>query len=384
MQLERKNFKNFDIPLVLISLALIVFGVLMIGNATGNPTASMDDGWLTVIASMNRTQVMLTMLWVLVGTVAAGVVIYFDYHTYGEAKNYIYWGTVAMLGVVLAIGSTVNGSKSWLMGGSVQPSEVAKLALILVLSKTLSEKPEGIRTVKELLRVLAMVGLPIALIIGQKDFGTMLVYVFITGVLLFVSGTNWKLLLGLVGAGGILAVPTWFLVGDTQRTRILTFIDPASASDSQLYNVTQSITAIGSGQMTGRGFFAEGSFCQLDYIPVKESDFIFSITAETLGFFGAGIIIVLYLFLLVRLLVLSRRSFDRYGSYQIIGVMAFFAFHIFENIGMNMGVMPVTGIPLPFLSYGGSNMVTNLIAIGLVQNVCMRRRYSIFREGEVY
>lgn len=384
MQLEKKNFKNFDILLMLICAALIVFGVLMIANATGNPTASNDEGWLTVIASMDKNSVLLTLLWVVVGLVAGTAVIWFDYHTFGEARRYIYWGTVAMLGVVLVIGSTVNNSKSWLFGGSVQPSEIAKLALILVLSKTLSEKPHGIQTLRELLQVLMLVGLPIALIIGQRDFGTMLVYVFITAVLLFVSGTNWKLLVGLVVAGGILAVPTWFLVGDVQRQRIMTFIDPSSASPQALYNVKQSITAIGSGQMTGRGFFADGSFCQLDYIPVKESDFIFSITGETMGFVGAGIIIALYALLLIRLLILSRRAFDRYGSYLIIGVMAFFAFHIFENVGMTMGVMPVTGIPLPFLSYGGSNMVTNLIAIGLVQNVCMRRRYSIFKEGEVY
>ena len=384
MQIDKKYIKNFDVPLLLITMALVVIGILMVGNATGNPEASMSDGWRQVIASMNKTKTLLTVLWVLVGIIAAGVVIFFDYHTYGDAEKIIYWATVGLLLLVLIIGKVTNGTKGWLANGSIQPSELAKLALVIVLAKRLSKMPEGIRTVKELLKILAVVAVPLALIVLQPDYGTMLVYVFITLVMLFISGTSWKLLLGMFGTAAAVAFPVWNLVGNTQRNRILALIDPNSVKKSALYNVTQSITAIGSGQMNGRGFFAPGSFGQLDYIPIKETDFIFSITAETLGFIGAGIIIFLYGLLLVRMLMLSRKSFDRFGSYLIIGVMALFAFHIFENIGMTMGVMPCTGIPLPFLSYGGSNMVTNLIAIGLVENVCIRRRYSIFKDGEAF
>jgi rod shape determining protein RodA len=192
------------------------------------------------------------------------------------------------------------------------------------------------------------------------------------------------LLLGLLGIGAAAVWPVWMLLPTTQKNRFLALLAPEQVDPSVLYNVKQSTTAVGAGQMTGRGFFAPGSFCQLDYIPEKHTDFIFSITAETWGFIGCLIVIALYAFLLVRLLMLSRRAFDRFGSYIIIGVAAMIAFHVFENIGMTIGVMPCTGIPLPFLSYGGSSMVTNLMAIGLVENVCIRRRYGMFREGDNY
>jgi rod shape determining protein RodA len=382
--LEKKLFKNFDYMLVLLVLALVVTGILMIGNATGNPDASLGDGWRQVVASMNLQYVLLTGLWFLVGLVAAGVIVFFDYHSYGAASKIIYWGTVIMLGSVLLIGSVMNGSKAWLMNGSIQPSELAKLALIIILAKHLSLKPQGIHTIKEFLSTLAMVAVPLVLIIAQPDFGTSLVYLFITIVMLFVSGTDWKLMLGLFTAAGAVAWPVWKVLPELQKHRFQALFDPASVDKSVLYNVQQSVTAIGSGQMSGRGFFAPGSFCQLDYIPEKHTDFIFSITGETWGFIGCLFVLALYALLLIRLLILSRRAFDRFGSYIIIGVMAMIAFHVFENIGMTLGVMPCTGIPLPFLSYGGSSMLTNLIAIGLVENVCIRRRYGMFREGEAF
>jgi rod shape determining protein RodA len=380
--LEKKLFKNFDFILWLPVLALVGIGILMIGNATGNPDATWADGWRQVIASMSMKYVTTTILWFFVGLAAAAVMVFFDYHAYGEASKILYWGTVIMLAVVLGLGSVMNGAKSWLVKGSIQPSELAKLSLIIVLAKHLSKKPQGIKTVKDFVYTLMLVGLPLVLIIAQPDFGTALVYVFITVVLLFVSGTDWKLLLGMTGIVGAAAWPVWQILPKTQKLRFQALFDPASVDAGVLYNVKQSVTAIGSGQMHGRGFFAPGSFCQLDYIPEKHTDFIFSITGETWGFVGCVLVIALYAFMLLRLLALSRRSFDKFGSYIIIGVMAMIAFHVIENIGMTIGIMPCTGIPLPFLSYGGSNMVTNLIAMGLVENVCMRRRYSMFKDGE--
>jgi rod shape determining protein RodA len=287
-----------------------------------------------------------------------------------------------MLLIVVAIGSVSSGTKGWLTKGSIQPSELAKLTMIIVLAKRLSEKPGGIRTVKDMGSTLLMVAIPLFLIYLQPDFGTSLVYIFFTVTMLFLSGTDWKLMVGLVVAGVAAVWPVWTLLPPTQKNRFLALLAPEQVDSSVLYNVKQSTTAVGSGQMTGRGFFSPGSFCQLDYIPAKHTDFIFSITAETWGFIGSVFIIALYAFLLIRLLMLSRRAFDRFGSYIIIGVMAMFAFHVFENIGMTIGIMPCTGIPLPFLSYGGSSMVTNLMAIGLVENVCIRRRYGMFRVGD--
>lgn len=385
MQLEKKLFGNFDYILVLLVVALVIIGILMIGNATGNPEASLTDGWRQIIASMNMQYPLQTLMWFGIGLVAGAVVMFFDYHVYGEASRIIYWATIIMLGSVLLLGAVSNGTKGWLLkNGSIQPSELAKLALIITLSKHLSKKPQGIHTIKDFGFTVLMVAVPLVMIFMQPDFGTSLVYMFIALVLLFVSGTDWKLLLGLLGLAGAAIWPVWQILPPTQRNRFLAVIDPASVSKSVLYNVEQSVTAIGSGQMSGRGFFAPGSFCQLDYVPEKHTDFIFSVTGETWGFVGCLIVIALYTFLLIRLLMLSRRAFDRFGSYLIVGVMAMIAFHIFENIGMTLGVMPCTGIPLPFLSYGGSSMVTNMMALGLVENVCIRRRYSMFRDGEAF
>jgi rod shape determining protein RodA len=380
--LEKKMWANFDLLLVLNVLALVVVGILMIGNATGNPDAAVSDGWLQVIASMNKTSVLSTMLWFVVGVAAASLLIIFDYHSFGNVSMFIYWAANIMLAVVLVLGKTINGTQGWLMKGSIQPSELAKLTLIIVLAKWLSRKPEGIRKVSDLLLTLLLVAVPLVLIVLQPDYGTAFVYLFITLVMLFVSGTDWKLLLGMFGICGAAGYPLWLILPQTQKNRILALVAPETIDPSKLYNVKQSVTAIGSGQLTGRGFFAPGSFCQLNYVPEKQTDFIFSVTGEAWGFVGCVIILALYAFLLIRLLMLSRRSFDRFGSYLIIGVMAMIGFHVFENIGMTIGVMPCTGIPLPFLSYGGSNMVTNLLAIGLAESVCIRRRYGMFREGD--
>jgi rod shape determining protein RodA len=382
LQINNKLVRNFDIPIAIAVVTLVVIGVLMIGNATGNPDASPGSGVLQTIASMDLEYVLKTILWFFIGIAAAGVMMFFDYHTYGAAARIIYWCTVGMLAVVILLGKTINGTQGWLMKGSIQPSELAKLAMIIVLAKRLSDKPGGIKTVRDMASTLLMVAIPLVLIFLQPDFGTSLVYIFFTLVLLFISGTDWKLMLGLVGVGTAAAWPVWLFLPPTQKNRFLALLAPEQVDKSVLYNVTQSTTAVGAGQMTGRGFFAPGSFCQLDYIPEKHTDFIFSITGETWGFIGCLLIIALYGFLIIRMLMLSRRSFDRFGSFIIIGVMAMFAFHVFENIGMTIGVMPCTGIPLPFLSYGGSSMLTNLMAIGLVENVCMRRRYGMFREGD--
>ncbi len=385
MKLEKKLFSNFDFFLVIIVLVLVITSVLMIGNATGNPEVSKEEGWRTLLANMSLEYPLKTIMWFFIGLAAAIVVMLFDYHAYGEASRIIYWGTVLMLGFVLVVGSISNGTKGWLTeNGSIQPSELAKLALIITLAKHLSKKPEGIKTIKDFVFTLVMVGVPLVMIFLQPDFGTSLVYMFITLVLLYVSGTDWKLMVGLIVLAAVVAIPVWEVLPKTQKTRFLAVFDPASVSEAALYNVKQSVTAIGSGQFSGRGFFAPGSFCQLDYVPEKHTDFIFSILGETWGFVGTVFILLLYALLLVRLLILSRRAFDRFGSYIIIGVAAMMAFHVFENVGMTVGVMPCTGIPLPFMSYGGSSMLTNMIAIGLVENVCMRRRYGMFRQGEAF
>jgi len=385
LPITKKSWKYFDVPLVATVLALFIIGALMVGNATGsNETGSSD--WRSVLASLNTNTVRLHVTWFLTGLALAAVVVYFDYYVYRELQPIIYWGAVALLALVLVAGRTVFGATSWFRIGErgFQPSEIAKIALIITLAKLFAQYPDGIQTLKELARVLFYVAIPLVLIVAQNDLGTGMVFMFTTIVLLFVTGTNWKFLAGLGGLGLAALYPIWLVLSEEQKGRILVFLDPSLDPLGDGYNVIMSKMAVGSGGLTGKGFFAPESLSQLKYIPVQSSDFIFSVTAETAGFFVSALVILLYMFLIIRMLVMSRRTFDRFGSYIIVGVLAMMSFHIFENIGMALGVMPVTGIPLPFFSYGGSSMWTNMLAMGLVINVLMRRKRGLFKEGELF
>lgn len=223
--------------------------------------------------------------------------------------------------------------------------------------------------------LLIKVMIPLALILAQPDLGTALVYIFITAIMLIASGTKGSYLAFLTITGAVSVIPLWkFFLGDTQKKRILTFIDPNLDPLGSGYNVIHSKTAIGSGQLVGKGFFNKSALSQLNYIPVQESDFIWAVTGETLGFWWSAFIIIVFAALILRMIILANRTPDKFGSYLIIGVAAMMFFHIFENIGMAIGIMPVTGIPLPFFSYGGSSMITNLIGIGLIEGVYLRHK----------
>lgn len=385
-KLDARKWKYFDWPILILVFLLVVIGLAMIANATGKPTAEKGAGWLEVLSSMNLKTTLLNGLWFLLGLGLIAVVLMFDYELFGRLSVIIYWANVALLAAVLAVGTIRNNAQSWFIFGDrgFQPSEIAKLALIITLAKQLSRYKNGIGSIRELLPVLAQVFIPLVLIALQPDYGTAMVYVFITAVMLFASGTRlW--IMGLLTAAGIATiVPMWTLniMSNEQKTRFLTFLNPSLDKWGDGYSVSQSKIAVGSGQITGKGFFSEESLTQLNYIPESSTDFIFSVTGETLGLVGAVTVVALYALLIFRLLWLSRQAYDAFGSYVVVGVMAMMMFHIFQNIGMTIGIMPVTGIPLPFISYGGSNMWTNMIAIGLALNIGMRRRRNMFAVTE--
>lgn len=225
--------------------------------------------------------------------------------------------------------------------------------------------------------------IPFALILLQPDLGTALVYVAILVGMLFIAGVNWKIMLtGIAAAALALPLAVKYILNDTQRARLEGFFGTGTDAANATYQLRNSQMAIGSGGLSGRGLLAEGTVSQLDYVPDQHTDFIFSTAAEAFGFIGAVIILVLYLLLLLRLLYMAYRTPDRFGKLLITGVVSMFFFHIFENIGMTIGLMPITGIPLPFMSYGGSNMWTNMIAVGLAQNAyCRRNRVRYDNKG---
>ena len=383
------SWRNFDFLLALTVCALVGFGLLTIANATGDVFIEEGENLLSVAGEVDWTYTRLQATWFAVGCVLCAITVCLDYKIFMKLSELLYWGSVAMLALVLVMGKVAGGTQGWYQiteSRSFQPSEVAKLAIIISLAKQLSQYPKGIRRWIDLLKVLIRVGIPLVLILLQPDLGTALVYICITAVTLFCSGTH-PFMMGTLVVGGVGAViPVWkYVLTGKQKERLLVFldeknIDPLGAG----YNVRKSKMAVGSGQMTGKGMFSPGAMSQLEYIPAQHTDFIYSVACETFGFAGGVSIIALFAVLIFRMMHLARCTKDRFGSIMVLGVMAMMMFHIVENIGMCMGIMPVTGIPLPFMSYGGSSMLTNMIAIGLCLNVGLRREVdkSIFVEEE--
>jgi len=377
---DKKLIKNFDFLILILISLLVGFGLIGIGVAMREPVQDDEYRLFDMIGNFNLHYVKLHLLWFGVGLVAMLVVLSVDYHLFAEMSPYIYWTVVAMLLYVFFRGHIAGNARSWISFGSfyMQPSEFAKISMIISLAKAIAKKKdegEGLNSIKDLLPLLGRLVIPLALIIDQPDFGTAMVFIAIFFGMIFVAGISYKLLLGTIGAG-VAAVPLmWYgLLSDTQKNRILVFLNPGMDPLGAGYHVIQSIIAIGSGRIWGKGILTDNTLSQLNYVPAKNTDFIFSVTVEALGFVGGAIIICLYLCLILRTIYLATKAKDNFGSFLVIGVVSMMVFHIFENIGMTIGLMPVTGIPLPFMSYGGSSMITNMIAYGLVLNVGMRRQ----------
>jgi len=381
---DKRLVKNFDFLILLTIICLAGIGLVGIGIATRQPTEGQRN-IIEIIASFNLKYVQLHLIWFISGLFLLFLVTCFDYHIYGDFSEYLYWLVVGLLVYVEFKGNIAGGAQSWINIGpyKLQPSEFAKLSIILIVAKILSKKKEDeeeeedekVVNLKKLFSIAWRVAIPLGLILFQPDYGTAMVIVVIVFGMVFIAGISYKLLLGIMGAG-IAAFPfMWYGVfTESQKDRIRVFLNPNLDSLGSGYNVLQSITAIGSGQIYGKGILTDNTLSQLNFLPAKHTDFIFAVTVEALGFVGGITIITLFLILVLRTIRLARKAKDLFGSLIVVGVVCMIVFHIFENIGMTMGLMPVTGIPLPFLSYGGSSMWTNMIAYGLVLNVGMRRQ----------
>jgi len=379
---RRVGVGRTDWLLILIVAALTVIGLIAVANATIDPYAVAEGkGIFRVLSRLTTDSFYWQLAWVGVGLVAIFLIGLFDYRIYGELAPYVFGAALLLLGLVLLQEAGRGGVTAWFswMGGSrsFQPSEVCKVAIIITLAKHVSRSGEPIKTLKQFIPVFIHFAIPFGLIILQDDYGTAMVFLAIFLGILFVSGLGWRLMAGLGLAGAAACVAVWPFLSEFRQDRVLNFINPARDTSNTGYQVRYSKIAIGSGQMTGKGLFQEGAISQLDFVPEKHTDFIFSVTAESVGFVGCLIIVLLYLALILRLFYLSYKMNDRFGGLIIAGVASMFLFHIFENIGMTIGLMPVTGIPLPFLSYGGSSMLANLAAVGLVLNVVKHQQKTV-------
>ena len=356
---SRRSRAHFDLPLVLLVFGLAAFGVLAVSVATFSTSSAEEDTLLNyIVASYYGLR---QSIFFLISPVIIGVITYFPYEFIRRRSSLFYFVACGLLLITL-VSNQAQGVKAWtdlIWGYTIQPSEFVKLACIIVVAKYLENNTDPMGDLKGTMRLILLMAIPWGLTLLQGEMGSVLVMIFVFGVMMFFGGIRIRTLVGILAAGVIALA--------------LSFINPELVDESATYQVTQSKIAIGSGGLKGVGMFVQGSFSQLDYVPEDWTDFIFSTIGEAWGFVGCAAVVIVYLLIILRMMYLARYTADRFGQMVILGVMAMLLFHVFENVGMTTGLMPVTGIPLPFLSYGGSNLVTNMGGIGLVLNVVKNR-----------
>jgi rod shape determining protein RodA len=365
---ERSKLSFVNIPLLLVVAALIVYGSVIVQSATSGMAAG---------DALFRRH----LLGVFIGLVAMAVTWAIDYRVYQR-----WFGALVLLDVLLIVspripglGDTAKGATSWLQIAGVrlfQPSEPAKLVTIIIMAAVIARFDGVIDRPRDVLKVLGYLALPLVLIMLQPDLGTALVFVAFTMGMLLIGGLKprWFLVFALVGVLGVSVVLKGHLLAAYQEDRLLVFVDPTRDPKGAGYNLEQSKIAIGSGELTGKGLGSKGTQGNLNFLPERHTDFIFSVLGEELGFLGAVLLLGLYLALLITALEISASSRDLFGSLIAVGLIGMWAFQILENIGMTIGLMPITGIPLPFLSFGSSFMITNLAGTGMLLSVWARRQ----------
>src|SRR6476661_2563920 len=369
---------GLDWLLMLAVLALVTLGSLLVWSATshrddltlGDPTAYLKKQLVNVA----------------IGLVLLVIVMATDHRWVRIVAPLVYLASIVGLVLVLTMGSTINGSRSWLrlLGLSIQPSEFAKLAVVIGMALVLAERSSArwqrrVGTLDVLL-MLVIAGVPAVLILLQPDLGTMLVLsATVFGVLAVAgAGGTWLAGLSLGAVGGAVAAVSAGVLKPYQVDRFMAFMDPTLDPRGAGYNVEQARIAVGNGGLFGQGLF-EGSQTRSGFVPEQHTDFIFTVAGEELGLVGAGILIVLLAIVIWRALSISALSTDVFGRVAAAGIACWFGFQAFQNIGMCLGIMPVTGVPLPFVSYGGSSMFAGMLAIGLLQNIHLRSAGPIRR-----
>jgi rod shape determining protein RodA len=363
---------RLDWMLSLAVAGLLVLGALLVWSAT----TSRSD----LTGGDPQSYLKKQLVNIAIGLVLAVMVAATDYRWVRILAPLVYVGSVLGLVLVLTMGSVINGSRSWIMlaGLSIQPAEFAKLAVVVGMAMLVAERTEGSLRKRQVgsvdvLGILAIAGIPAALILAQPDLGTMLVLSATVFGVIAVSGAGRGWLVGLVGGAlvaSMLAVRLGVLE-DYQVDRFLAFMDPTLDPRGAGYNTTQARIAIGNGGVFGQGLFG-GSQTQSGFVPEQHTDFIFTVAGEELGMVGSAALILLLGVVLWRALLVAMRAEDLFGRLAAAGIACWFGFQAFQNIGMCLGIMPVTGVPLPLVSYGGSSMFATLMAVGLLQNIHLR------------
>ncbi len=370
--IDHRLTRNADWPLLAAVLVLVGVGVLSVYSAT--------RGWLLDSGLDQHYYLTRQIMWVAFGLIGLAVALYFDYHLLEEISLVFYVVAVGLLLLVLVVGKTVSSAQSWLAIGpleSLQPSELAKLAVIIRLATMLQREDEP-NTWKGLLTPVIYAGIPLGLVLLQPDLGTAMVFAGILLGMLLLAGAPLRFIGAMIGlVAAVSPVVYVFFLKDYQKARFLAFINPYNDPLKSGFNVIQAMIAVGSGQFFGKGLFS-GTQTQLNFVPEHHTDFIFSVIGEEFGFLGSVFVLGAYFVVMWRGVRIMSKARERFGALLAGGVLSLLVFHLLINVGMNLGIMPVTGIPLPFLSYGGSSLITTLTAVGLLLNVGMRRQKILF------
>ena len=384
-RLTRPMMKHFDWPLFLIVLAISLFGIVCVFSATSSEVTEYPDNVMEMLATQSIYYPRLQFLWLLAGIAVMFILNILPYELYGRLSTVIYMGTCGLLLVTKMFAEVGRGGMQAFLtvfgDRGFQPSEFGKVSMIICFAKMFSDRNRPIKKFSEFLVWTAYMALPTALVVLQPDFGTAMVYLFMFCVLILITGTDAKLLYSLIGCVVLLAIPVWYAMNNTSAaenfrlTRFLIWLDPESYPDEARQVINAQI-AVGSGGLFGKGIVSPGSFASLGYISDDHTDFIFAIVCESFGLAGGFALVLGYMLMIARMIWLAVHVPDAYGAHIIIAVVGMFLFHIIENLCMVIGLLPVTGIPLPFVSYGGSNMLTNWAALALVENVAIRSKHQ--------
>ncbi|MBQ3849448.1 MAG: rod shape-determining protein RodA [Clostridia bacterium] len=377
---DKKDFRSIDWLTIVIVFALVGFGLIAICSVRATPFDGTEKGLSDIMAKLNLEYVQRQMINFLVGIAGMLVFMVFDYEVFKPLAIYIYIGVVGLLAMLFGFGKVVGGAQGWFaiesLQRNIQPAELSKIAVIILISRIASKAMDDdgrLLKLKDIATVCAYTLLPFMLVALQPDLGSAFVLIVILVFISFAARLKAVyFIIAAVAAGTILPVAYFFILTPRQQDRIIAFLNPEYDPLGAGYQVGQSKLVLGSGRLTGKGFFNQATLAQLRYIPERHTDFIYSGIVEAAGFIGGALLIVAFFVLALRWIHIASKARDNFGMLLTIGVTGMLIAHVFENIGMTMGLMPMTGIPLPFISYGGSNILTNMIGVGIVLNVYMR------------
>ncbi len=367
-----------DIFTIVMVAALVLFGLVTLLNVLSDPFDGTETTFSAFYERLNFEFFTRQIGNILISLVLLVPLAVFDYEKYKPFTKVAYIICLILLFLLVVAGKNTRGALGWYEVGTraFQPSEITKVVLIVVLSKAASEiydRRGPISRFTDFLQLFLYFFVPFLLVLLQNDFGTAMVILIIFGGILFCVRVRWRYVIGGLFALGIGGVLSWmFLLTEVQKERIRVFLDPSRNPEGSGMNVLHAKQLIGSGGFWGKGYFTKGTLTQTGYVPIRHSDFIFSGIGEGVGFFGAMLLIIAFFLLLFHWLHTALTARDTFGRCLVVGCTVMLAAHIFENVAMNLGAMPVTGIPLPFISYGGSNILASFACVGIVMSVYAR------------